>query len=70
MLPFLLDNKDTKSVAHSSVRACWPGASGLEIDDPFDDDEKEAFDMADGSSEESGQESEGKESGQESEEED
>jgi hypothetical protein len=52
------------------LRACWPGDSGLEIDDQFVDDEKEAFDMGDGSSEESGQESEGEESGQESEEED
>jgi hypothetical protein len=77
------------------LRACWPGDSGLEIDDQFDeedqfvDDELDEVDqffaeiddqfdeddgdapgMGDGSSHESGQESEEEESGQDSEEED
>ena len=40
------------------LRACWPGGSGLKIDDQFDEVQEEASDVGDGSPEESGQESE------------
>ena len=50
------------------LRACWPGDSGLCLDNQIFGDEQEASDMGDGSSQESGQESEEEENGPESEE--